>query len=128
MDYPLYAFLRDNQPLVVVSITIVAVAIILLLARLSQVLTRQKELTKERLELDMELFKLEKFASELKRKRSAKQESEAESFWPKRQAQVERTPQGGMAPQEDSEQASQEEDEFADIRRENAVKIWQEGE
>ena len=132
-------------PIVVVVVAIVVLIGLLALTRFS---AGRKGLEKDRLALDAELYGLEKYAS--LKKEAGDKESRAESFWPKQdsdgstpaESRVEDgssdlaqgsqpaadVAQGAVSPTDGraSDKGDDEEDEFADIRRENLVRDWNE--
>ena len=147
MEYWVESLGQNPKGLGPIMVAVVGIVILIVLWAVSRLFTGRKDLDKERLALDTELYKLEKFASMKKKEQMGDKESRAESFWPKQDqgpvtaageagaadqsvpapesqpdAQLAKgavSPTGGQAEEEDD-------DEFADIRRENLVRDWSE--
>ena len=135
MEYGIETVAQNPQVITIIIVVILGIVALFALWALSRMLAGRRDLEKQRLALDAELYKLEKFASMKKKEKMGDVESRAESFWPKRdddQAGLSSQPaaveQSGPASesQPEAQQSNEEEDEFADIRRENLVKDWSE--
>ncbi len=146
MEYWIESLGQNPRALGPVVVVVVAIAILVVVFALSRLFVGRKDLDKDRLALDTELYKLEKFASMKKKEQMGDKESRAESFWPKQdQGGVTAAGEPGAAdqsaPARESQpdaqlakgavsptggQADEEDDEFADIRRENLVRDWSE--
>ena len=130
MEYWIQSVAENPRAIGPIIVVIVAVVIVFILWAVSRLVSRRKELEKDRLALDTELYKLEKFATLKKREQMGEGNSMPESFWPKEehgeprgapQPALNDSAQPGKAPPEEDE-----DDEFADIRRENLVRDWKE--
>lgn len=129
MEYWIQAIGQNPRALGPIIVVIVAVVLVFILWAVSRLVTRQKELEKDRVALDNELFKLEKFASLKRKERMGEGSSVPESFWPKQDRDEQREQRAGPQPamNQDAKPGkgqSDEDDEFADIRRENLVRDW----
>ncbi len=135
MEYGIETIGQNPQVITLLLVAIICIVALLALFALSRLMTGRKGLDKDRLALDAELYRLEKYASLKKKEQMGDKESRAESFWPKEdndQTALAEAP--AEVDQSDSahesrpaaERAEEEEDEFADIRRENLVRDWNE--
>ncbi|MBN1594154.1 MAG: hypothetical protein JW941_12995 [Candidatus Coatesbacteria bacterium] len=140
MEYWIDTLGHNPEALGPILVAIVGAVVILLLLGMSRFVSGRKGLEQDRLALNAELYRLEKFASQ-KKKDAVSDKERAESFWPKK---GEETPAGGTemaavtdgsrSGRDDSDEdgsippprddSDDEDDEFADIRRENLVKDW----
>ena len=133
MEYGIETVAQNPQVITIIIVIILGIVALFALWAFSRMLASRRELDKQRLALDAELYKLEKFASMKKKEKMGDVGSRAESFWPKRdddQAGLSSQPTAVEQPgpasesQPEAQQSNEEEDEFADIRRENLVKDW----
>ncbi|HUT03921.1 MAG TPA: hypothetical protein VM163_08540 [bacterium] len=131
MEYWIQSMGENPRALGPIIVVIVAVVIVFILWAVSRLTSRQKELEKDRLALDSELYKLEKFATLKGKKQMGEGKSMPESFWPKEHHDEPRDQPAGPQPasnrnaEADKAPACEDEDdEFADIRRENLVRDW----
>jgi len=133
MEYGIETVAQNPQVITIIIVVILGIVALFALWALSRMLAGRRDLEKQRLALDAELYKLEKFASMKKKEMMGDVESRPESFWPKRDddqpalpSQPAAVEQPGPASesQPEAQQSNEEEDEFADIRRENLVKDW----
>jgi len=133
MEYGIETAAQNPQVITIIIVVTLGIVALFALWAFSRMLAGRRDLERQRLALDAELYKLEKFASMKKKEKMGDVESVAESFWPKRDndkpaqpsqpAAVE--PSGPASEgQPEARQSDEEEDEFADIRRENLVKDW----
>ncbi|MCD6326206.1 hypothetical protein J7M28_01435 [bacterium] len=126
----------NPDALMPIIVAVIGILVLLMLWPISKLIAKQKDLEKERRALDLELFKLEKLAGKKKAKLAAGDESQPESFWPGN-AETEEGASKAKLPEGESlssEQISldgekqpgpeEDEDEFADIRKENIVRDW----
>jgi len=133
MEYWIQSMGENPRALGPIIVVIVAVVIVFILWAVSRLVFRQKEVEKDRLALDDELHKLEKFATLKGKEQMGEGKSMPESFWPKGDHDEPRDQRAGPQPalnhnsQPGKEPAHEDEDdEFADIRRENLVRDWTE--
>ncbi|MBN2209073.1 MAG: hypothetical protein JW759_07235 [Candidatus Coatesbacteria bacterium] len=124
---------QNPQSITLIIVVILCIVAVLMLYTIGRMVSGRKDLDKERRALDAHLYSLEKFAGQKKKEQGALGETRPESFWPKTSAfeSASSSPPTAAAdqPVHEAEAGSsspedEEEDEFADIRRENAVKDW----
>jgi len=136
MEYGIETIGQNPQLITLVLAVVICVVALIVLFALSRLLSGRKDLEKERLALDTELYRLEKFASMKKKEGMGERQPMAESFWPKKDQDLptaaeepaaEHQPVQAQESRPEAQQAEEkEDDEFADIRKENLVRDWSE--
>ena len=147
MEYWVESLGQNPTALGPIVVAVVGVVILIVLLALTRLSAGRKGLDKDRLALDAELYRLEKYASLKRKEQMGDKGSRAESFWPKQDSD-QTTPAEAPAEVDQSESArekqsaaelvkgavsltggqanDEDDDEFADIRRENLVRDWNE--
>jgi len=133
MEYGIETVAQNPQVITIILVVTFSILTLFALWAVSRLFAGRKGLDKERRVLDTELYKLEKFASMKQKEEMGDKESVAESFWPKQDqglaTAAEEAPAADQlvtAHESQPEAQQADDDEFADIRKENLVRDWSE--